>query len=105
MNVHEFINIIKSTSRELTNSELEKKVIRVYNPISENDIGCIINYVMELNQYEVYMFVSEDKENITSNLLTKLFDNENDSIKYFEILSKHIENKDFDSLVKLIDNE
>lgn len=105
MNIHEFINIIESASRELTDSTLEKKVIRVYNPINEYDIGCIVNHVIDLNNYEVYMFVGETKDQIISNVGTILFDNENNAIEYFEKLSNYIEKNDFNSLVELIDNK
>ena len=79
MNIHEFINIIESASRELTDSTLEKKLIRVYNPIDEYDIGCIVNYVIDLNKYEVYMFAARTKDKIISNVGTKVFDDEKSS--------------------------
>ena len=105
MNIREFINIIESASRELTDSTLEKKVIRVYNPIDKYDIGCIVNYIIDLNKYEVYMFAGKTKDKIISNVGTKVYDDEKSSIEYFEKLSNYIENKDFDSLVEMIDNK
>lgn len=105
MEINLFIEEVKKYSKELTNSNLEKKAIKVYNPITkEYDIGCIINQILEMNKYEVYMFAGKCQKCLTSNLATKLFENEKEANEYFEILAKNIEEKKYNVLITMIKN-
>ena len=95
------IDTLKKYSVSALTKELEKKVYDVYEINNEDyQLNLITNNLLENNQYETYIYIT-DKKDISFMILYKLFKDENESIKYFEYLKNILVNKGIEALVEL----
>ena len=90
MNSSELINRIKKYSVEPVTKELNKKVYDIYELDEDRYmLGVIANELIDINQYETYIYVS-DKQEILCNILYKKFVSEEECRKYYSKLKELI---------------
>lgn len=103
MGLRETLNKIEELTEESKSRNLEKKILKIYNQdYEEYDIGCIINYLIEKDNYEVYIFIGSNKEKAIGNILLKIFNNEEDAYKYYLELVKVVDFNDLDVILNKI---
>lgn len=103
MGLKETLNKIEELTEESKTRNLEKKILKIYNQdYEEYDIGCIINYLIEKGNYEVYIFIGLNKENAIGNILLKIFNNEEDAYKYYLELVNVVDLNDLDAILNKI---
>lgn len=103
MGLKETLNKIEKLIEESKTKNLEKKVLKIYNKDYEGyDIGCIINYLIEKDNYEVYLFIGLGKEKAVGNILLKIFNNEEEAYKYYLELVNFVDLNDLDVILNKI---
>lgn len=99
----ELIKKIKEYSYKSETKELDKKLVKIYNQeYTGYDIGCAVNYIIEKNKYEVYMFIGLGKELAINNILSKIFNSIDEAVKYYEELVSLVDLNDLDLILKLV---
>lgn len=99
----EVIKKIKEYSYKSETTELDKKLVKIYNQdYTGYDIGCAVNYIIEKNKYEVYMFIGLGKELAINNILPKIFNSIDEAVKYYEELVSLVDLNDLDLILKLV---
>ena len=101
--MNEKINRLKELALKSDVTELDKTIFKIYHVYDDNDIefGCIINYIKDINKYEVYCFV-RNNEDIAS-CLGLFFTSKNDeAIQKFENYKKLVNQKNIKSLETLL---
>jgi len=63
------------------------------------DVGCVINYLIDSDNYEVYMFIGSGSEMIASNIMCNIFKSKTDAINYYEELVNIIELNDLNAIL------
>ena len=100
--VVEMFEEIKKYSFNSSRKEDKKNVVDIYEEeCLDFEIGCVINYLSELNSYETYMYVGVGKDMIISNLFYKEFNTIEESKNEFESLKRIVEKKDLQYLLDL----
>ena len=90
VNSSELINRIKKYSVELVTKELNKKVYDIYELDEDRYmLGVIANELIDVNQYETYIYVSDKKE-ILCNILYKKITSEEESRNHYSKLKELI---------------
>ena len=93
MKKESLIEELKKITYPCETKNLEKDTISIYHEFDDDNIeyGCANNYINELEQYEVYIFISS-KNIVASNLLPYItksrFEAENKYKEYVEIIKK-----------------
>ncbi len=83
------------------NKRIRKRVCDIYEINYEDyQLNLITNNLLESNQYETYIYIT-DKKDISFMILYKLFKDENESIKYFKYIKNILVYKENGSLVEL----
>lgn len=86
------LSILKEKSKSYYR-ECEKDLLDIYEEkIDSYNIGLIMNYIIEKNVYEIYSFI-EDKKNTVSSINNKLIKNKTLSKLYFKYLKMCIKSK------------
>lgn len=99
----ELIKKIKEYSYKSETTELDKNLVKIYNQeYTGYDIGCAVNYIIEKNKYEVYMFIGLGKELAINNVLSKIFNSIDEAVKYYEELISLVDLNDLDLILKLV---
>lgn len=99
----EVIKKIKEYSYKSETTELDKNLVKIYNQeYAGYDIGCAVNYIIEKNKYEVYMFIGLGKELAINNVLSKIFNSIDEAVKYYEELISLVDLNDLDMILKLV---
>ena len=95
------IDTLKDYSVSALTKELEKKVYNIYEINNEDyQLNLITNNLLENNQYETYIYIT-NKKDISFMILYKLFDDEKKSSEYFKDLKNILINKGIESLIDL----
>ena len=103
MGLKETLNKIEKLTEESKTKNLEKKILKIYNQDYEGyDIGCIINYLIEKDNYEVYLFIGLGKEKAVGNILLKIFNNEEEAYKDYLELVNFVDLNDLDVILNKI---
>ena len=96
----DIINKLKEGSDKCKTRELEKNLVKIFNKDYENyDVGCAINYLIDSDNYEVYMFIGSGSEMIASNIMCNIFKSKTDAINYYEELVNIIELNDLNAIL------
>lgn len=99
------IDKLKEHSVSALTKDLEKKVYDIYEIDNEDyQLNLITNYLLESNQYETYIYIT-DKKDISFMILYKLFKKEKESKKYFEDLKNILTNKGIKALIELCNTQ
>lgn len=103
MNIEQFFKLVTSDNKyNLVTEFKEKKLIDIFQiNIDDIEIGVVINYLIDYDSYEVYLYIIKDM-NIVSNLCYKIFSEKIDALKYYNIIERHISNNDIISIFKLL---
>lgn len=96
----DIIKKLKEYSKECKTKELEKELVQIFNKDYENyDVGCAINYLIDSDSYEVYMFVGSGIEMIASNIMCQNFNSKPDAFNYYEELVNIVELNDLNAIL------
>lgn len=104
MQVFDMLQQLKKYSYESFTKNNNKKIVDVYENENENYTIGSISYILSDNKYEIYLYVIKDNE-VISNLLYKIIDNELESKKYFEELKSIVQKDDLSLLLYKCQNK
>lgn len=95
----DIIKKLKDCSVECETKEMEKNLVEIFNKDYEKyDAGCAINFLIDSDNYEVYMFVGAGNDLVAGNIMCKFFKSKTDAINYYNELVNIIELDDLNAI-------
>lgn len=106
MNKEILIRELKIITNPCETKELEKETIAIYHEFDDDNIeyGCANNYINELEQYEVYIFISSKKV-VASNLLPYITISKNEAENRYNDYVEIIKTKDINIIKHLVETK
>ena len=106
MEKENLISVLKQISNPCNTKELEKETISIYHEFDDDNIeyGCANNYINELGEYEVYIFVSS-KNVVASNLLPYTTNSRTAAEAKYKEYIEIIKTKDINIIKNLIETK
>ena len=103
MTKEEQILELKTLSQPCDTIGLQKETISIYHNFDDDEIeyGCANNYMLDLEQYEVYIFTS-DKNIVANNLLPFITKDKKEANKKYNEYKEIIKRKDLKYIKSLI---
>lgn len=102
MNIEQFFkHIVDEKMNGINNTQEEsKKLLDIYQvSINSYETGVVINYLNEINRYEVYLYIIKGTL-VKSGLFYKLFNDKVQAFSYFSSVKKSISENDLSSIIK-----
>lgn len=106
MNKENLIRELKQIINPCETKELEKETISIYHEFDDDNVeyGCANNYINELDEYEVYIFVST-KNVVASNLLPYITKSNEEAEKIYNEYVEIIKSKDINVIKNLVETK
>ncbi len=101
MNIEQFFkHIVDEKLNSINTQEESKKLLDIYQlTINSYEVGVVINYLYEINHYEVYLYMIKGTI-VKSGLFYKTFSDEDKAFSYFSSVKKSISENDLSSIIK-----
>lgn len=106
MNKEILIRELKKITNPCETIELEKETISIYHEFDDDNVeyGCANNYINELDEYEVYIFLSS-KNIVASNLLSYITKSRMEAENRYNDYVKIIKTKDINVIKHLVETK
>ena len=106
MNKEILIRELKKITNPCETKEFEKETISIYHEFDDDNIeyGCANNYINELDEYEVYIFLSS-KNIVASNLLPYTTNSRTAAEAKYKEYIEIIKTKDINIIKNLIETK